>query len=235
MDDFADFCLKSAIKDNVESEQSSKSNYREYQSCEVEEVYLLAYENGAKGVTVYRDGSKQLQILNISEKKKDVKKAKGKASQELSDYYSIQTGHGPLHLHINYNEEGPTRVFANIPPMGTEISGLTGALAILLSKYLGLGGDPARILKHLNSIKSERPHGFGKNRTDSIPHAISIALRSHLTKTGKIKTIDQKLKTDDKDAETDMKLHCPKCFSANVGMVSGCPEPTCFDCGYSKC
>ena len=33
----------------------------------------------------------------------------------------------------------------------------------------------------------------------------------------------------------DLMLHCSKCFSANVGMVSGCAEPTCFDCGYSKC
>ena len=31
------------------------------------------------------------------------------------------------------------------------------------------------------------------------------------------------------------KLHCSKCFSTNVGMVSGCKEPTCFDCGYSAC
>jgi hypothetical protein len=34
---------------------------------------------------------------------------------------------------------------------------------------------------------------------------------------------------------TEQKIHCPKCFSSNVGMISGCSEPTCFDCGYSKC
>jgi len=32
-----------------------------------------------------------------------------------------------------------------------------------------------------------------------------------------------------------LALHCPKCYSTNVEMVSGCSEPTCFDCGYSKC
>jgi len=29
--------------------------------------------------------------------------------------------------------------------------------------------------------------------------------------------------------------HCPKCYSANVAFESGCSEPSCKDCGYSKC
>ncbi|MBI2044336.1 adenosylcobalamin-dependent ribonucleoside-diphosphate reductase [Candidatus Pacearchaeota archaeon] len=214
---------------------------------DVEEVYMLAYENGAKGVTIYRDGSKQLQILNLNEKKQEKTtsnsaKSEKKSTQESADYYKIETGQGTMHIHINYDAEGPTQIFTGLPPIGTEISGLTSALGIVLSKYLQLGGDPVRILKHLNSIKSERPYGFGKNRIDSIPHAISIALRNHLTKTGKIKTVDlgidstnSQIKEKNSDAEVNLKLHCSKCFSANVGMVSGCSEPTCFDCGYSKC
>jgi len=211
---------------------------------DVEDAYMLAYENGAKGVTVYRDGSKQFQVLNISDKKKTEEKSKisekpkkDKKLQEKSDYYMIETGRGPMHIHVNYDDDGPTKVFANISPMGTEISGLANALAILLSKYLELGGDPVRILKHLNSVKSEMPFGFGKNRVDSIAHAISIALRNHLVKTGRIKVINPEQNGHDVAVEknADLRLHCSKCFSSNVGMVSGCAEPTCFDCGYSKC
>tara|TARA_Y100000310_G_scaffold344356_1_gene456705 strand:+ start:1595 stop:4054 length:2460 start_codon:yes stop_codon:yes gene_type:complete len=220
-------CAFQKYIDNAVSKTVNLKN--EATEKDVEEVYLLAYENGAKGVTVYRDGSKQFQILNIDKKEK----TKRKNLEEFSDYYEIQTGHGPVHLHINHNEEGITKVFANLSPSGTEISGMTTALAIVLSKYFKLGGDPIRILKHLNSIKSEKPYGFGKNRIDSVPHAMSIALRNHLIKKGKTKTFDQKI--DNKEPEVDAKLHCPKCFSANVGMVSGCSEPTCFDCGYSKC
>ena len=220
---------------------------------DVREVYLKAYEHGCKGVTIYRDGSKQFQILNIKEKK-DKKEAaqpvvkKNKHSEfEKSSYYTINTGHGPLHVHINHDDEGPTRVFANISPCGTEISGLTSAIGILISKYLKYGGDPMKLLKHLNSIKGDKPFGFGTKRVDSIPHALSNALRDHLIKTGKFKhpsgqtvlTAQKKLvETPDKEeqpAVPGLELNCPQCFSSNVEMVSGCSKPTCFDCGFSEC
>ena len=235
-------CAFQRYTDNAVSKTVNMRN--ESTEAEVEEVYLLAYENGAKGVTVYRDGSKQFQVLNISDKKKTEEKpavkVARKKNEEKSDYYMIETGQGPIHIHINYDEEGPTKIFANISPMGTEISGLVSALAISLSKYLELGGDPIRILKHLNSIKSERPYGFGKNRVDSVAHGISIALRNHLVKTGKIEVINPEQNGHDVPArkmspEFDLRLHCSKCYSSNVGMVSGCSEPTCFDCGFSKC
>jgi ribonucleoside-diphosphate reductase alpha chain len=217
---------------------------------DVEEVYMLAYENGAKGVTIYRDGSKQFQILNINENKKgkpsqeEKKKEIKKDLPELADYYMIQTGQGPIHIHINYNEEGISKIFANLSPTGTETSGMATSLAIVLSKYFELGGDPVRILKHLNSIKSEKPYGFGKNKVDSVPHAFSIAIRNHLIKRGIIKPVENGFAmhgsngSEEKVIEIDRDvkdLHCPKCFSSNVGMISGCSEPTCFDCGYSKC
>ncbi len=191
---------------------------------DVEEVYRLAYELGCKGVTIYRDGSKQVQVLNLAKKKRE------KSNKESSAYYNLQTGYGPVHIHINYNEEGPTKVFAHISPIGTEISGLTSALGIVLSKYLELGGDPASILKHLNSIKGDKPYGFGAKRIDSIPHAIAVALRDHLASTGKLKGPQTKLVE-----EKPERAYCPKCYSSNVAIVNGCSEPTCFDCGYSKC
>ena len=113
-----------------------------------------------------------------------------------------------------------------------------------------------RILKHLNSIKGDRPYGFGPNRVDSIPHALSKALRDYLVKSGKyvgpggqmglpvIKeaaetkqtAVQTRLAKDEKPAyQADGGMYCQACFSNNVAMVSGCSEPTCFDCNYSKC
>lgn len=228
--------MQCAFQKNVNNAVSKTVNLKNEATInDVEKVYLLAYENGAKGVTIYRDGSKSFQVLNLGSKKEEKKKD----LQEFSDYYPIQTGQGPMHIHINYNEDGLAKIFANLSPAGTEISGMTTAIAILLSKYFELGGDPAKILKHLNSIKSEKPYGFGKNRIDSIPHALSVVLRKHLVKTGRIKTFDsiQEDKEQKKliESNEDKQVYCSECFSSNVGFVSGCSEPTCFDCGYSKC
>ncbi len=213
-------------------------------SAKVEDVkncYLLAHKLGCKGLTVYRDGCKSQQVLNISTGTQPQAKTKKKkvAYQSFgvsSEYFQLKTGYGPLHVHINYNEHGPYQVFTNMPPLGTEISGLTSLIGILLSKYLEEGGDPVKIIKHLNSVKGDRPMGLGDNRINSIAHGIAVALRSHLKRTGVIAT-DQELNGQEKLElwEASRTQYCPKCYSSNVSYESGCSGPTCHDCGYSEC
>ncbi|MDP3966170.1 MAG: adenosylcobalamin-dependent ribonucleoside-diphosphate reductase, partial [archaeon] len=138
-------CAFQKYTDNAVSKTVNMKN--EATPEDVEEAYMLAYEHGAKGVTIYRDGSKQFQILNIKENgKKEEKKEIKKDLREFSDYYPIETGQGGIHIHINYNEEKISKIFANLSPIGTEISGMATSLAIVLSKYFELGGDPIKIL-----------------------------------------------------------------------------------------
>ncbi|OIO02894.1 MAG: ribonucleoside reductase class II [Elusimicrobia bacterium CG_4_10_14_0_2_um_filter_56_8] len=213
-------------------------------SAKVEDVkncYLLAHKLGCKGLTVYRDGCKAQQVLNITpgtqpQTKPKKKKAPYQSFGVSSEYFQLKTGYGPLHVHINYNEHGPYQVFTNMPPLGTEISGMTSLIGILLSKYLEEGGDPIKIIKHLNSVKGDRPMGLGENRINSVAHAIAVALRSHLKRTGIIAT-DQEINGQEKLElwEASRTQYCPKCYSSNVSYESGCSGPTCHDCGYSEC
>ena len=213
-------------------------------SAKVEDVkncYLLAHKLGCKGLTVYRDGCKAQQVLNITpgtqpQAKAKKKKAPYQSFGVSSEYFQLKTGYGPLHVHINYNEHGPYQVFTNMPPLGTEISGMTSLIGILLSKYLEEGGDPVKIIKHLNSVKGDRPMGLGENRINSVAHAIAVALRSHLKRTGIIAT-DQEINGQEKLElwEASRTQYCPKCYSSNVSYESGCSGPTCHDCGYSEC
>jgi len=168
-----------------------------------------------------------------------------------SEYYEIRTGHGPLHVHIDFDEEGPYRVFASLEPVGTELAGLASLTGILVSQFLEQGGDPNAILKNLQAIKGDRPTGLGENRVNSIPHAIGIALRHHLKKHGWLDTAREKQPELDQfgtpertnKEETPFELwslshgadQCPKCFSSNISFNSGCSGPLCMDCGFSEC
>jgi ribonucleoside-diphosphate reductase alpha chain len=207
---------------------------------EIGRGYRLAYELGVKGLTVYRDGSKTRQVLNLGAAKEKAAPAPARRPSAVegvtSEYYEKETGYGPLHVNIIYDERGPFRVFANIPPLGTEIAGLTAVIGILLSKYLEAGGEAERILKHLNSVKGDKPIGFGPNRVESIPHALSQILRDHLRKHGHLPGNGAAAS----NAKPDPVLPgpsatCEQCYSTNVEFVNGCKEPTCFDCGFSNC
>jgi ribonucleoside-diphosphate reductase alpha chain len=229
--------MQAAFQRHIDNAVSKTINMNNTATVDdIKKAYLLSYEQGCKGITIYRDGCKAQQVLNtndaaITQKPKEgIKRAKPFGVS--SHYYEIQTGYGPLHVHINYDELGPYQVFTSIAPIGTEISGLVSLVGILLSKYLDLGGDPVKILKHLNSVKGDRPIGFGENHVNSIAHGIAIALKSH------IKGIDkERLENEDKlDLwEASKAQYCPKCYSSNISFEGGCSGPTCHDCGYSKC
>lgn len=207
--------------------------------ADVKRAYMLSYDLGCKGVTIYRDGCKSQQVLNLGNAQPAEKKDRARDKKPFgitSEYYQINTGYGPLHIHINYDDKGPYQVFTNIPPLGTEISGLTSLIGILLSKYLDAGGDPISVLKHLNSVKGDRPIGFGENHINSIPHAIAVALRNHLKKSGLLEQGGEQEAQEKLELwEASRTLYCPKCYSSNVSYQSGCSGPTCHDCGYSEC
>ncbi|MBI4146931.1 adenosylcobalamin-dependent ribonucleoside-diphosphate reductase [Candidatus Woesearchaeota archaeon] len=217
---------------------------------DIKKTYLLAWELGCKGITVYRDGCKSHQVLNITKKEEVKAKPKIDPSEGVgSVYYKLDTGHGPIHIHVDHHNGEIMRVFTNITPVGTEISGLTCIMGILISKYLEMGGDVNDIRKHLNSIKSDKPYGFGPKRVESIPHAVSMALSKFLAQTGNLPgqqllsphvstpapEVTAQLSVTVKPEAQDDKKHCPKCYSPNVAMLSGCSGPTCYECGHSEC
>ncbi len=234
--------IQAAFQKHTDNAVSKTINMPNSASAEdVKNCYLLAHKLGCKGITVYRDGCKAQQVLNLdANAPRQAKTKKRKAAQQSfgvsSEYFQLKTGYGPLHVHINYDEHGPSQIFTNMPPLGTEISGLTSLIGILLSKYLEEGGDPVKIIKHLNSIKGDRPMGLGDNRVNSIAHGIALALRSHLKRTGIISS-DQDINGVEKLElwEASRTQYCPKCYSSNVSYESGCSGPACHDCGYSEC
>ncbi len=226
---------QAAFQKYVDNGVSKTINLPNHATTEdVKNAYLMAYRLGCKGITIYRDGSKSQQVLNVGlSKETDLREG------ITSVYYKFESGYGPVHIHIDHIKGKPFRVFTNTTPIGTEVAGLTSVLGIMISKYLEIGGDIQEVIKHLNSVKSDKPYGIGPNRIESIPHAIASALTKFLRKQNDnkstVKNQHSKNRYYPENPQIDKKDYCPKCYSPNIHYVEGCFGPTCLDCGNSEC
>lgn len=197
---------------------------------DISKIYMQAWKLKCKGITIYRDGCRATgQVLDrtpvVEEEAEATETSETpKAFGKSSKYYELRTGSGPLHVHVDHNGEDPYRVFVNMPPIGTEISGMASILGVVVSKYLELGGDLKHLIKHFQSVTGDRPVGFGPTRIQSIPHALSIIFKDFI-KTAKGAPVDV--------IAFEEKQSCPECFSSNFKKQEGCN--LCLDCGFSSC
>ncbi|WP_413877291.1 vitamin B12-dependent ribonucleotide reductase, partial [Albidovulum sp.] len=94
---------------------------------EVEKVYRLAYKLECKGVTIYRDGSRDEQVLSTgakedkekvvhTEDKRAVKRDRPKALKGWT--YQMQTGCGPLYVTVNEDKAGLFELFTTMGKAG---------------------------------------------------------------------------------------------------------------------
>ncbi|MFN7181138.1 MAG: adenosylcobalamin-dependent ribonucleoside-diphosphate reductase, partial [Planctomycetota bacterium] len=148
---------QAAFQKYVNNGVSKTINLPAHASVEdVRNAYLLAYSLGCKGITIYRDGSKAQQVLNVG-----LSKSKDLGEGVSSVYYKFESGYGPVHIHIDHIDGKPFRVFTNTTPIGTEVAGLTSVLGIMISKYLEIGGDINEVVKTGDAILGSTFSGLG--------------------------------------------------------------------------
>jgi len=244
--------MQAAFQDHVDNAVSKTVNFpRDARPEDVERVYLLAYELGVKGVTIYRDGSRQEQVLNIGEvKRKSADGGKGSAGpiqMELGPQGTAVmpvrpsrspvlhgetrekvTGCGSLYVTINEDEFGPREVFANMGKAGGCASASTEAIGRLISLAFRYGVPPDKIVKQLRGIRCHVPHGFGPNQILSCPDAIGKALAEKYHVGGNGNKVVGQLEIPIQYAQGA----CPDCGGA-IEYEGGCM--VCRACGYSKC
>jgi ribonucleoside-diphosphate reductase alpha chain len=155
---------------------------------DVAEVYKLAYQMGAKGVTIYRDGSRDEQVLNIGSVNKETNQVEViiqeqapriRKRPQITSGRTIQmtTGCGKLYVTVNFDEEGnPFEIFSTMGKAGGCASSQAEALSRMVSMALRSEMDPKVVIKHLKSISCHRPAGFGPNKVSSCSDAIAQAL-----------------------------------------------------------
>jgi ribonucleoside-diphosphate reductase alpha chain len=169
---------------------------------DVEKVYMLAYKTGCKGVTIYRDGSRDEQVLSTGATEKARKAASypvtvASASPELAEEkkprnrpvlthgvtQKIPTGCGNLYITINEDEEGICEVFSTMGKSGGCAASQSEAVSRMVSLALRSGVSIDSIIKQVKGIRCPSPAWGEGGSILSCPDAIGRALERY-TKDG---------------------------------------------------
>ena len=251
--------MQGAIQKYIDSSISSTVNLAENITVEtIADIYMTAYEAGLKGITVYREGSREgILVTEESDNKAEEIKESGHLSLEPSTDKSprtrptqtsgvtrrIRTGEGTLYITINEDENGLCEVFTTIGKAGGNAAAQSEAISRLISLSLRSGLDPHAIVRQLKGISGPNPTWEDGRLILSTPDAIGKALDDYLTER-KGKSLDNgvvqgnvekpriTLAQEKKNEDNGMMI-CTECHNHSVVNEGGCL--TCRECGWSKC
>ncbi len=195
---------------------------------DVRKIYDLAYELSCKGVTIYRDGSKENQVLSFKQQE-DPQSRFLRAVKERPDTLEgfttkMKTGMGHLYVTVTEYEDRPFEVFATIGKSGRSTAAKAEAVGRLVSLALRAGVKVADIVKQLKGIGGEYPVFQPGGLVLSIPDAVARVLEKRYM-------IDTKAAADG-FAQSLLGEKCPEC-SQTISFEEGCM--TCHFCGFTKC
>jgi ribonucleoside-diphosphate reductase alpha chain len=199
---------------------------------DVETVYRLAYQTGCKGVTIYRDGSRDMQVLSVAKKEEKqaavaVPMETGKSSRKRNrpkalkgSTYQMETGCGPLYVTINEDEHGAFELFNTMGKAGGCAASQCEAIGRLVSLAWRSGVQARQAVKQLVGITCHKPAGFGANRITSCSDAVAKAIQMHMAE------------HEDDQIHSQIGGACPDC-GGPVEHEGGCC--VCHACGFSEC
>jgi ribonucleoside-diphosphate reductase alpha chain len=221
---------------------------------DVEDAYRLAWNLGCMGITVFRDGSKGAQVLNVG---LDEKKAEAAAPAEdvrstqaalpglaaikprprkvSGETHKIGTPMGTAYVTVNVDERGePLEAFVNIGSSGSDVMAFAEALGRLISLVLRTPSPLTQrekitqIVDQLSGIGGSRSVGFGAQRVLSLPDALAQVLAEYDEAADEL--VSRAGMLPDLSLKADI---CPSCGWAALAHEEGCKK--CHFCGYSEC
>jgi ribonucleoside-diphosphate reductase alpha chain len=255
--------MQAALQAFVDNSLSKTINFPETATVDdVAQAYMLAWELGAKGITVYVTGSRDKVVLETKatvEKKEapapeqrtiwhDSKKPRPRALVGMT--YNVETPLGKAFITVNENGgDQPFEVFINTAKAGSETAAVSEAIGRMISYILRLASPIApldrlrEVVRQLSGIGGGRSLGFGPNRVRSLPDGVGQVLEMYLReKDGVSETVSEEKAgknggTHSEQAPTQYTLKigdlCPECGEAAVVNEEGCRK--CYACGFSEC
>jgi ribonucleoside-diphosphate reductase alpha chain len=245
--------MQAAFQRHTDNAVSKTVNFPfEATEDDVREVFLTAYREGCKGVTIYRDRSRDAQVLSVerpAEAPAAVATRPGKIVPRkrpevtVGQTEKLVTGCGNLYVTVNQDQEGLCEVFTQMGKCGGCAMSQLEATARLISLALRAGVEVESIVKHLRGIRCPSPGWQNGTMVLSCPDAIAIALSRHANGNAKaLQAVSAELPASaaaeqgHATAVLDPALRpmgaCPDCGGV-VEFDGGCT--VCRACGYSRC
>lgn len=169
---------QAAFQKHTDNAVSKTINLRRDASQEdVKNAYIMAWKLGCKGITIYRDGSREKQVLNAGAADQEKLKPSKRPKTLKGSTTCLPTSLGNLFVTLNTVDGKPFELFAQIGKAGSDVVAFTEAIARLISLALRCGVAVEEIVAQLEGIGGARSVGFGPNRIMSVPDAIGRAIR----------------------------------------------------------
>ncbi|MFP4474124.1 MAG: vitamin B12-dependent ribonucleotide reductase [Desulfatibacillaceae bacterium] len=188
---------------------------------DVETAFVLAHESGCKGITVYRYGSREHQVLSYGKETEAAQTIlpRSRPLQTTGVTERMKTGCGNLYVTVNQDDMGICEVFAQMGKTGGCASSQTEATGRLISLALRSGVKPEAIVKQIVGIRCPSPAWQNSKMVLSCPDAVAQVLQ---------RCADMR----EGSSQSGVAGMCPDCGDP-LRHAEGCLS--CRACGYSKC
>ncbi|MBI3841257.1 MAG: adenosylcobalamin-dependent ribonucleoside-diphosphate reductase [Thaumarchaeota archaeon] len=225
--------MQATIQKHIDTAISSTVNLpQEITPEEVEKIYMLAWRMGCKGITVYREGSREgiLETDKVAKKVEQQKAAFERPRMMEGRTLKLKLPQGGLYLTANLVNGELKEVFVTLGKSGGDEKADAEALGRLVSLYLQHGGDIKSVISTLKGIKGKYVSWDEGTQLLSIPDAVAKALE--------IMTISRVVKepaavVQGGRGQFSQGGTCPDCHESSLIFENGCYR--CNNCGYSKC
>lgn len=194
---------------------------------DVSDAYFLAYRSGCKGITVYRDGSLDNQVLSGS-----MPNGSGATQNAIvpldrpkalkGDTYQIKTGYGEMLVTVNYFNGKPFEILCTLGKSGASEMAKAEGISRLCSILLRCGVSPDIIVGQLEGIKGSTPVHTELGLVESIPDAISKVITHYV------------LDNSHAEGTVPAMMKCSDCGKSH-GLVKVGSCIKCTICGWESC
>jgi ribonucleoside-diphosphate reductase alpha chain len=224
--------MQAAFQKSTNNAVSKTVNFPQKATREdVAKVYMLAYEEGLKGITIYRDRSRDAQVLTTGKKEKTevaerTPRKRSKVTTGVTE--RVTTGCGYIYVTVNSDESGICEVFSSLGKTGACASAQLEASCRLISLALRSGVDVASVVRQLRGIRCPSIAWEEGKAILSCADAIASVLEK-LTGGG---DDGNKPRLEDYGLAKNLAGQCPECSNMLI-YQEGCF--ICQACGYTKC